>query len=698
MNEQVEIDIASPEARHTHWIEQGWRLHSDGRLREAATLYRRVLRENPAHPDALHLLGLVAKNRGNAARAEKFMRAALRAGGGTVAIYCNNLANLLRLRQGDEARELYRRALDADPNYVDAWLNLASCEELRGNCALAAQTLEDAHARCPDDLRVIEARSAQLLRLHRYADAIPLLKRVLQASPQRADLWLNLGSAYSELGNRGAAIKVLLHLLKLEPDNAGAKMVLSQIFIGCAAPQEAEILLLKAARTDERAFGTLGNVYKDLGYMDLALDCYARTLTSHPTPGDHSNFLYTLLYDPAHDHAEVAEEHKVWAQTYAHPHRPADIQFADDPDPDRPLRIGYVSGHFWDHAVALFSLPMIQNHDRRRFHLYFYSNGAKRDWATDAFRNLATKWHDIQDISDSAAARLVRQDRIDILVDLAGHIGGNRLLLFAHKPAPIQVTYLGYQATTGMDVMDYRLTDAIADPPGVTDSLYVEKLLRLQPSFFTYLPSDYAPAVAPPPVEKNGFITFGCLNNPGKTATAVVELWAHLLKTIPDSRLLLLGPSTQDADPRVAAQFAAQGIESPRVQFVGKRKRLNYLRVYDQIDIALDPFPFSGHTTTCDALWQGLPVVTLAGRTYAGRMSASTLTQAKFPQWIAESPEHYVDIALTLARDPAALAALRQNMRRHLSEAPILDAPGFTTTLEAAYRMIWQRRCANISS
>ncbi len=542
------------------------------------------------------------------------------------------------------------------------------------------------------------AVSAHLFRVKRFGDAIPALQRLIELVPKKPEHWLNLASAYAETGDRPAAVRALLDLLKFDKENAGAKVILSQLLVGCAAPEEAEVMLIEAARTDPQAFGVLGNVYKDLGYMDLALDCYAKALSRRPSDGDQSNFLYTLLYDPGHNHAEVAEEHKNWGRTYADPLRPKDISFDYDPDPQRRLRIGYVSGHFWDHAAALFSLPMILAHDRKKFELFFYNNGDTHDWATDAFRSVASQWHDIATVTDDEVARLIRNDRIDVLIDLCGHIGGNRLLVFARKPAPIQVTYLGYQHSTGIDVMDYRLTDAIADPPGQTDSLYVEKLVRLDPSFFIYRPSDYAPPVAPPPAEANGYITFGCLNNPGKSGPAVIKLWAELLKALPNSQMLLLGPSRQDADPRVTRLFEAEGIEGSRILFAGKRSRTAYLKVYDQIDVALDPFPFSGHTTTCDAIWQGVPVVTLAGQTYAGRMSASTLTQARFPQWIAQTPEEYVQIARGVAGDIPSLANLRRNMRDHLTSAPILDAKGFTKSLEGAYRKMWQSYVGNAVS
>ncbi len=469
---------------------------------------------------------------------------------------------------------------------------------------------------------------------------------------------------------------------------------LSSVLAGLANAQESEKLLLEVLKTSPRAevYAVLGTVYKDLGFVDLALDCYAKALDMATTLGEYQNFLYTLLYDDSLDDVEVAQQHRDWAERFADPLRPAHPLAYSRSDPDRPLRIGYVSGHFRDHAVSLFSLPMILAHDRASFHITCYSSGTVADATTDQFRQFAHEWRDISLSDDEAAAKQVREDEIDILIDLAGHIGGNRLLLFARKPAPIQMTYLGYQHTTGMEVMDYRITDTVADPPGSTDHLYVEKLLRLDPSFFVYGPSDYAPDVAPPPVESNGYITFGCMNNPTKHGAAVVAAWAELLRTVPDSRLLLLGPTAHDADPRVARLFESLGLGPDRVRFIGKRPRKVYLANYSQIDIALDPFPFSGHTTTCDALWQGVPVITLAGKTYASRMSTSTLTQARFPQWIASSQENYIAIARSLAEDRANLASLRSSMRDRLKAAPILDAAGFTKSLECALRNIWQRQ------
>jgi predicted O-linked N-acetylglucosamine transferase (SPINDLY family) len=659
-----------------------------------------VLRRDPENSDALHLLALLYEKWDNLERAIKLVRAAISFRDTPKAPYHTNLGNFLhKLSRFDEAIEQYRLAISIDPAFDHPRLNLATSLRAIGNEEAFKQTLEEVLKICPDSPDACFEVGSFRLSERQLDEAENLLERATQLKPSRIEAWIRLAIVQELKGKPIPSATALYQALKLDPQNDVARTNLSSVLAGLSNAHEAEKLLLGVLKSAPRAevFAVLGTVYKDLGFIDLSLDCYAKALDMSTTVGEYQNFLYTLLYDPSLDDVEVAEQHRDWAKQFAEPLRPADPPRSSRPDPDRPLRIGYVSGHYRDHAVTLFSRPMILAHDRDAFHITCYSSGTASDAMTNEFREFAHQWRDISLTDDEAAAKQVREDEIDILVDLAGHIGGNRLLLFARKPAPIQMTYLGYQHTTGMDVMDYRITDAVADPPGATDHLYVEKLLRLDPSFFVYAPSDYAPDVEPPPVEKNGYITFGCLNNPTKHGATAVQAWAELLRAVPDSRLLLLGPTAHDADPRVAKLFESHGLGADRVHFIGKRSRKIYLENYSQIDVALDPFPFSGHTTTCDALWQGVPVITLAGKTYASRMSTSTLTQARFPQWIAQTPQQYVDIAINLAGDRSALASLRQNMREHLRSAPILDAARFTRSLEAAYRTIWQHWCAGVN-
>jgi predicted O-linked N-acetylglucosamine transferase (SPINDLY family) len=389
----------------------------------------------------------------------------------------------------------------------------------------------------------------------------------------------------------------------------------------------------------------------------------------------------------------VFAEHRQWGRLHADALTAAAGPHSNDRTPDRRLRIGYVSGHFFGHAVNFFSEPILASHDHRQCEVYCYSNSAHADETTARLRTYAQQWREIHALDDEQAAELVRQDQVDILVDLAGHIGGNRLLVFARKPAPIQVTYIGYQNTTGMAAMDYRLTDEWADPPGMSEAYYTEKLVRLPRSFFCYRPSPEAPAVSPLPALSNGFVTFGSFNNFAKVTPEVLSAWGALLQAVPQSRLVILAHAVRSLGEYLARAFERQGISAERVTLADRCSRGEYLEWIRRVDIALDPFPFNGHTTTCDALWQGVPVVTLAGRTYASRFGSSAHVNLDLRDLIAQSPEQYVEIATRLAGDVGRLSELRATLRERMAGSPLLDFAGFTRHLEAAYRQMWQRWC-----
>ncbi len=294
--------------------------------------------------------------------------------------------------------------------------------------------------------------------------------------------------------------------------------------------------------------------------------------------------------------------------------------------------------------------------------------------------------------SDSQLAERVRDDRIDILVDLSGHMGANRLLAFARKPAPVQVTYIGYQNTTGMSAMDYRLTDERADPAGETDRFYTEQLVRLPRSFFCYKPTP-APDISALPASANGWVTFGSFNNYAKVSPAVVDAWLEILARVPESRLIVLGYSPGYLERHWHTLAERRGIAAERIELANRRSRADYLRLIARADVALDPFPCNGHTTTCDALWMGLPVVMLEGRMYAHRYGGTALAHVGLSGLIATSAEEYVEIAVRLAGDRLRLARLRQSLRQTFSDSALLDAAGFTRNLEAAYRQMWHAWC-----
>jgi predicted O-linked N-acetylglucosamine transferase (SPINDLY family) len=353
-----------------------------------------------------------------------------------------------------------------------------------------------------------------------------------------------------------------------------------------------------------------------------------------------------------------------------------------------------VSSHFFAHAVNYFSEPILAAHDHDRFEVFCYAQIEREDDATARLRACADQWRDISKLDHAQAAELARDDGIDILVDLAGHIGNHHLLLFARKPAPVQVTYLGYQNTTGMAAMDYRLTDAWADPPGMTDAFYTEKLVRLPRSFFCYQPSTDMPPVNPLPALTSGRITFGSFNNFAKVTPRVLAAWAALLERVPRSRLIILADTASSLADDLACAFGRHGISPDRFELAGRRPRPEYLELLGQVDIALDPFPFNGHTTTCDALWQGVPVITLAGRTYAARFGSSAHANLDLCDLVAGSPEEYFEIAARLAGDVPRLVELRAGLRERMRASPLLDFAGFTRNLEAAYRQMWTDWCA----
>jgi protein O-GlcNAc transferase len=339
--------------------------------------------------------------------------------------------------------------------------------------------------------------------------------------------------------------------------------------------------------------------------------------------------------------------------------------------------------------VAAFAEPMLAAHDHERCEVFCYSNCPQNDETTGRFQAAADHWREVSTATDEALAEAIRRDAIDVLVDLDGHIQGNRLLAFARRPAPVQVTYIGYQNTTGMSAMDYRLTDAHADPPDTTDRYYTEKLVRLPRTFFCYRPDPAAPDTRRPPAAECGRVTFGSFNQFTKVTPEVLATWAEVLRVVDGSRLVLVAHATPWLARYVAETFERHGVDASRVELTRRRPHQQYLELIPQVDIALDPFPMNGHTTACDCLWQGVPVVMMAGRTYASRFGSTGLVNLGLDDLIAETTTEYVEIAARLAGNVHRLEELRGGLRSRMQASPLLDAVGFTRSVEAAYREMW---------
>jgi len=444
---------------------------------------------------------------------------------------------------------------------------------------------------------------------------------------------------------------------------------------------------------DAEGWNNLGGADKEQGLLDVALASFRRAVQLQPERADfQSNLIYTLYFHPSQDDRVIAAEHESWNRRFAAPLRKLHRSHVNDRDPHRRLRIGYVSPDFRRHPICLFLLPLLEAHDRADVEIYCYASVKSPDELTGRVRKAATVWREVLGLGHEALAELIRADQIDILVDLTQHMANNRLLTFAYKPAPIQVAWLGYPAGTGLPAMDYRFTDHSLEPEGSAWCASVETPVRLPDSWFCYDAVE-SPEVAALPASRAGHITFGSLNNFCKTNEAVFRLWVAVLQAIEGSRLLLhcRAGATQS---RLRQWFEKQGVAADRLELVPRTaSRTEFLELHGRIDIALDPFPYNGGTTTCDALWMGVPVVSLAGRTAVSRLGLSALTTAGFSEWVANSEEEYVSIATRLADDLPRLAELRTTLRARMQASPLMDAPRFARNMEAAFRRMWRRWC-----
>jgi predicted O-linked N-acetylglucosamine transferase (SPINDLY family) len=504
-----------------------------------------------------------------------------------------------------------------------------------------------------------------LQKLGRPEEAIAEYQQYVDARPDAADGWNNLGLVQRQLEQLDAAAESCRRALEINPGLA-------------------------------QVWNNLGNILKTFGQFDEAVAHYRRAVQLRPDfIGAHSNLILCLNYVPAFDEAELYQEHLRWAAAHVKECGP-DRTYTNEPDPSRCLRVGYVSPDLRTHAVASFFEPLLANHDHDIVDVTCYAQVARGDATTKRLQSESDRWCCTVGMSHAELANRIRADGIDILVDLAGHTGRNRLPVFGLCPAPVQLSAIGYPATTGMQAIDYRLTDVIADPDGA-EQFYTEKLLRLEHGLTVYRPPENAPPVGPLPAGSAGGITFGSLNNLVKLNQEVIALWSDVLNRVPDSRLLLFRDMLKGAvAERVRADFSRFGITGDRLEL---RHELVpgeiYLSVYASIDIGLDPFPWNGHVTTCEALWMGVPVVALRGRAQRGRLAASVLHQVGLDELVAGSKDDYVRIAGCLADDLASLSNLRQRLRQQVNESVLCDGPGLAREVEGVYRDVWQHWCAS---
>lgn len=672
-----------------HHVGRGQALQALYQWEEAAASYRRALKLEPASAEALFALGLCLQQCRQTAEAVWAYQQALALRPDDASALSNLGVALQDLGRQDEAVASLRAAAVLEPQNASHGLNLGIAQCRQRDFSAADEVLQQLERRHPELPEAAFNRGIALQGLGRPRDAIERYRHALALRPDYADALNNLGNVHRELGEFGLAAAAYEAALSVQPDLIPALNNAACLLRTLGRIEEAEDMLRRALQQDSRhavLYDSLGSVLKDAGETDAAIECFRASLALDPTSATtHSNLAYALSFQ-SFDAQPILDECRRWNERFASGLRPLARHVPDDGR--RRLRIGYVSADFREHCQTLFTWPLLSHHDHTAFEIFCYASVERPDDFTRRLAGAADVWRDARHADDAALAQLIAGDGIDILVDLTMHMANGRPLTFARKPAPVQVAWLAYPGTTGLDAMDYRLTDPRLDPPDA-EQAYSERSVWLPDSFWCYDPLADPPAVGALPALARGHVTFGCLNNACKLSDAAVNLWSAVLHAVPDSRLLLMIPEGRYA-ARLLGRFAAHHIDPGRIRCVPFRPRADYLQTYQEIDIGLDTLPYNGHTTSLDSLWMGVPVVSRTGRTCVGRGGSSQLHQVGLAELAVDSDAAFTEAAVTLAGNLPGLSRLRGELRARLEASPLMDAARFARNIEAAYRSMWQ--------
>jgi protein O-GlcNAc transferase len=726
--------------------------HQAGQLPLAEQLYQQVLRADPLHAGAHHLLGALAYQTKQFDRAVASIRQAIALQPDAPEYHLNIGLAYAALGQWKEAAASFQRAVALQPVFAEARANLGNALLRLGQEAQAIDCYAEALRQNPNHAEAHCNLGVALANREKTDEALEHWRRAVQIWPDYPEAHNNLGFTLQAMGQPEAAEWHCREALRCRPHFAEAHNNLANAFLDLGKREEAAshcrqalrlspgfpeahynlaIALRDLGRTEEavdslkralhfrpdfpQALTNLGDIYLKLGMPEQALASFKEALRLHPNLGPaQRNLLFYANYDPHADLDAVYADHCSWGRSLESATSP--LPCTNDQHPERRLRIGYVSPDLRAHALTRYLEPVLAHHDPQQVEVFCYAEVAFPDAVTSRLQGMVQGWRSTCHRSDEQVAQQISEDRIDILVDLAGHTCNSRLSVFALKPAPVQATWLGYLNTSGLTRMDYRLTDEVLDPSSgvrcpvsgvgrmVSDSghrtpdsghIYdTEELLRLPGGMCCFAPPEDAPEMTPLPALRMGNLMFGSVHNLFKLNPTVFELWSKLLKALPTARLLMYRDSlTPDAQVRIRRQFAELGIGPERLDLRRAELAPGYLKVYAEIDISLDSFPYTGGVTTCESLWMGAPVISLKGMRPAGRNSAAILSRVGLAEWAVDTPEAYLAFAASLADDLDRIATLRAELRDRMRSS-LCDAGRFTRELEDAYRTIWRRWCS----
>lgn len=636
-------------------------LLAQGRLQELGDAAHVLTREYPDDGRAWQFLGVSYLARNLDRQALPMLTRASELIAGDASVWDNLGLAYHRLKEFSQADTCFRRSSSIQWNQLGVWINWSANSLAAGNPVAAQQQAANA----------------------------------LQLSPNSAAAWLNLGNALAELNRLDDAEQAFRNALGLQSGYGEAELSLGMLLDARGRPVDALKQFESALAHlpgDWRVYANLGKVYASLGDSLWATNCYRKALASNAAAVEvYSGLLFLRLYDETADHAAVFKDHRTYGRRLEQTSRPAWPRHANSKNANRRLKVGFVSGDLRAHPVAYFFEPFVEALNRTELEVFLYANNRVEDAVSDQLRRSADHWVQVAQLSDDQLMARILADQIDILVDLAGHSSYNRLPLFARKPAPVQVSWLGYPGTTGLTTVDYRPIYAIADPDRALASQFTERLVYL-PCLPTFRHPLDAPEIAALPAQSRGYVTFGSFNRADKLGDKVIRIWSQILKQLPKARLFVGAVDSDAAARSLAQRFAGEGIAKDRVDLRPRLALKAYLDLHREIDILLDPFPFSGLTTSEHAVWMGVPVLTLAGQTLVSRQGLVVMGGLGLDEWVARDCGEYVSKAVRFSTDLARLADLRFGMRSRVLRSAH-GGHSEARCMELAFRHMWQNWC-----
>ncbi len=682
-------------------LRQAFNLHQQGLLEPAETLYRVVLAHLPEQADALHFLGLIQHIRGQriAAREMLLRSVAIKP---DVAMYQKNIGLFFAaVGEVDDAVAALRRALQLNPAEPDAAGRLGQLLLAANRPAEAAEVYRAVLRASPGDAGARARLAFSLENAGDFEQAIIEYQNAVAADPKLIMARFNLPMAMLAAGHRDEALRAVESLIAEFPNEPRLRTNLGNVLV--AVGRHADAIAAFTASVDlsgghPDALANLATHQLQLGDVAGSIQTYHRAIAAAPTePTLLTDLLWAMQHRGDADDAESVSHHRLYDQRFVQPLVGEQVPHDHSPDPHRRLRVGFVSCDFRHHPVAFFFEPMLAALPREKLEITLYNVLAAQDETTGRLKQRADRWRDVASLDPAGLARLVGDDQIDILIDLSGQTGHHRLLTFARKPAPVQMTWLGYPNGSGVSAIDFRITDPIADPAGWNEKNYLETLVRLPDCFACFAPIENAPPISPLPAVTNGHATFASVGRLGKLNETMLQAWKAILDRLPESRLVVI--ATGLSEPSIERVFVdrliAVGIDPARVRRVGNLSFDAFLQMHAEFDLVLDTAPFNGHTTTVQSLWMGVPAVTLAGRAHRSRMGASVMQNAGLGEFVIDDFTKYIDRAVALAGDVPKLSAIRSGMRQRLLSSPLMDARTFAGHFESLLRQAWAGWCAS---